>query len=80
MLARESLFQQYGQTYLGVVPTAAEHAGNFAGITNTAGAAIALKKPYSSYAVFPGNIIPTSMIDPVGAKIVSSILCPTGLR
>ena len=71
MFSWESLFQQYGQTYLGVVPTAAEHGGDFAGITSTAGVPITLKNPYSSYAVFPGNVIPTSLIDPIGAKIVS---------
>ncbi len=71
MFSWETLLQQYGQSYLGVVPTAAEHAGNFAGIVSTAGAAITLKNPFSSYAVFPGNIIPASLMSPIGQKIVS---------
>jgi hypothetical protein len=71
MFSWETLLQQYGQSYLGVVPTALEHAGNFSGDVSNTGAPITLKNPFSSYAVFPGNIIPTSLMSPIGQKIVS---------
>ncbi|HEY3837746.1 MAG TPA: carboxypeptidase regulatory-like domain-containing protein [Bryobacteraceae bacterium] len=72
MFSWESLQNHYGESYLGTVPTAAEHDGNFAGIKNNTGAAITLKNPLSTptYAPFPGNIIPASMISPIAQKII----------
>ena len=34
------------------------------------GSAITIKNPYSSYAVFPDNTIPTSLISPIAQKIM----------
>jgi hypothetical protein len=70
MFSWESQMNPYGTSSLGVVPTAAEHQGNFAGDVSSAGVPIAIKNPYASYAPFPGNIIPDSMISPVAQKII----------
>ncbi len=71
MFSWESQLNPYGETYLGVVPTAAKRSGDFSGDTSTSGAALTIKNPYGSYAPFPGNIIPISVQDPVGQKILS---------
>jgi hypothetical protein len=71
MFSWETQINPYGETYLGVVPSVAKHDGNFAGDVSTSGAAITIKNPYGSYAPFPGNIIPASVQNPVGQKILS---------
>jgi hypothetical protein len=71
MFSWETQMNPYGESYLGVVPTAAEHQGNFAGDVSSSGVPITIKNPFSSYAVFPGNIIPASLMSPIGQKIVS---------
>lgn len=63
-----------GLTYVSTVPTLAERAGNFSGLaqliydpTTTVEAA---NGTYSRTA-FPGNKIPTALIDPVGANLIN---------
>jgi hypothetical protein len=72
MFSWESLLNPYGESYLGTVPTAAEHLGDFSGDKNNTGAPITIKNPLSTptYAPFPGNIIPASMISPIAQKII----------
>src|SRR5579859_3058323 len=70
MFSWESFRQIQGQSHLGVVPTAAQEAGNFAG-----GAPI--KDPLATgtcnatngAACFPGNQIPLSRFSPISLKI-----------
>jgi outer membrane receptor protein involved in Fe transport len=69
MVSEESYRITWGQNEQGVVPTAAEHGGDFTGDTSNTGAKIILKNPFSSYAVFPGNIIPVSLMNPVGVAV-----------
>ena len=71
MFSWETQINPYGETYLGVVPTLAKRNGNFAGDVSSTGAAITIKDPFGAYAPFPGNIIPASVINPIGAKILS---------
>ncbi len=71
MFSWETQLNPYGESYLGVVPTAAEHNGDFAGVLSSAGVPIVIKNPFASYAPFPGNTIPVSMMSPIGQKIVS---------
>jgi hypothetical protein len=65
------------------VPTAAERSGDFSGTLNADGTPDIIYNPFSSHQVtdasgntyytrdpFPGNKIPSNMIDPVGAKIL----------
>ncbi|MFB3825138.1 MAG: TonB-dependent receptor domain-containing protein [Bryobacteraceae bacterium] len=59
------------------VPTALQRAGNFSETTTAAGVLIRIYDPATYVAStrtrtpFPGNVIPSSRFDPVGAKIVS---------
>jgi len=64
------------------VPTAAERAGNFSQDFNPAGALKTIYNPFSTAAAanstggyvrtpFPGNVIPSNLIDPVGAAAAS---------
>jgi outer membrane receptor protein involved in Fe transport len=69
MISEESFRQIWGENEQGVVPTAAEQAGDFAGEVSNTGKAITLKNPFSKYAVFPGNIIPQSLMSPVGLAV-----------
>jgi outer membrane receptor protein involved in Fe transport len=57
----ESYRQTSGQSQLGVVPTAAQRLGNFAGMAP-------LKDPFASGTFFPANQIPVSLWSPVSAK------------
>ena len=59
--------QPQQSTYL--VPTAAELAGNFQGVTRN-GQQVTIKNPLTGLP-FPNNIIPSSMINSVGAKLAS---------
>lgn len=68
-----------GAFSLFTVPTAAERGGDFSGALNSAGQLKTIFNPYSTApdpanagqflrTPFPGNIIPPSMLDPVGVK------------
>jgi hypothetical protein len=57
------------------VPTALERAGNFSQSFKSAGALYAVKDPTTG-APFPGNIIPTSRMDPNSAKLLSVFPLP----
>ena len=52
-----------------LVPTAAERNGDFSGLTRN-GQPVTIRDPLTGQA-FPGNRIPASRFDPVGAKILS---------
>ncbi len=52
-----------------LVPTAAELAGNFAGVTRS-GQQVTIKDPITGLP-FPGNVIPADRINPVSAKLLS---------
>src|SRR3954469_17997688 len=52
-----------------LVPTAAELAGNFNGVTRS-GAQVTIKDPLTGLN-FPGNVIPVSRLNPVGLKLAS---------
>ncbi|HZR25711.1 MAG TPA: TonB-dependent receptor, partial [Vicinamibacterales bacterium] len=52
-----------------LVPTAAELAGNFNGVTR-GGNQVTIKDPLTGLP-FPGNVIPASRLNPVGAKLAS---------
>jgi outer membrane receptor protein involved in Fe transport len=69
MLSEESYRQVWGENRSGIVPTALERTGDFAGEVSNTGKAITLKNPFSSYAAFPGNIIPVSLLSPVGLAV-----------
>ncbi|MEO7146042.1 MAG: carboxypeptidase-like regulatory domain-containing protein [Bryobacteraceae bacterium] len=64
------------------VPTAAERAGDFSGALNAAGQLKTIYNPFSTTSdpnnagqylrmPFPGNVIPASLLDPVGVKAAS---------
>jgi len=57
-----------------LVPTAAELAGNFNGVTRN-GTQVIIKDPKTGI-VFPGNQIPASRLDPVGLAIAKSFPTP----
>ena len=50
MISEESYRLTWGENASGIVPTAAQQAGNFAGDVNNAGKPITLKNPFSNYA------------------------------
>jgi carboxypeptidase family protein len=54
------------------VPTAAEAAGNFAGVTSNTSAPITIMNP-TTHAPFPGNVVPQNMINPYGQALLSLI-------
>jgi hypothetical protein len=64
------------------VPTAAERAGDFSALTDSAGRPIVIYDPLSTDPVtgarqaFPGNRIPANRINPVGANMVSYLPLP----
>ena len=67
-----------GSTNVLTVPTALQRTGDFSQTFTTAGKLIPIYDPNSTQLVngayvrtpFPGNVIPTSVIDPVGAKFL----------
>jgi len=73
-----------GSTFLTTVPTSAQRAGNFSQTRTATGALIPIYDPFSTTLVngtytrtqFPGNIIPASAINPVGAKLNSYFPLP----
>ena len=60
-----------GATFIGTVPTAAQRSGDFSGI------AAPIFNPYTTNpttkarTVFPGNVIPASLLDPVAVKMAA---------
>ena len=69
-----------GIVNLNSVPTAAERVGNFSNYTNSAGQLIKIYDPLSTVenangtftrTPFPGNVIPTSELNPVGLNVAS---------
>jgi outer membrane receptor protein involved in Fe transport len=69
MVNEESYRETWGENESGNVPTAAEQGGNFAADVNNTGKQLTLKNPFSSYALFPGNKIPSSLMSPVGLAV-----------
>ena len=84
--AWEAYGSRQGATFLATVPLPAMYGGDFSGYKNAAGAVIPIYDPltqcgrYSNAACgtgtvqrapFPGNLIPTSRIDPVAAKFLA---------
>lgn len=65
------------QVRIGSFPTAQQQAGNFSDLRNTNGTLIPIYDPYSTQGsgttatrqIFPGNVIPSSLIDPVAKNI-----------
>jgi hypothetical protein len=64
-----------GSIVMSQVPTALERAGNFSQTISTSGSRPTIYQPGSQYAgnaqPFPGNIIPPSMINPLGTAIMN---------
>jgi hypothetical protein len=58
------------------VPTALERIGDFSQSVNTNGTRITVQDPLNKKAAFPGNIVPSSRIDPIGAKILALFPLP----
>jgi hypothetical protein len=72
MVSEESYRQIWGQNQSGTVPTAAEQRGDFSQDVSNTGAKITIKNPFASGSpAFPGNIIPVSLMNPVGLKVAS---------
>ena len=69
MISEESYRLDWGQNKQGRVPTAPERSGNFAGDLSNTGAKLTLKNPFSNNTAFPGNIIPVSLMSPVGLAV-----------
>jgi outer membrane receptor protein involved in Fe transport len=70
MVSEESFRQVWGENRSGIVPTALEQSGNFSQDINIkTGKVLTLKNPFSSYAAFAGNIIPVSMMSPIGLAV-----------
>jgi hypothetical protein len=71
-----------GQVFFGSIPSQRQRTGDFSQTLNAKGQLISIYDPFSSAAdpsnaghyvrtAFPGNIIPTSRIDPVAAKLIN---------
>jgi hypothetical protein len=56
-------------------PTAAERAGDFSALTNTAGQRVIIYDPLT-HLPFPNNIIPANRINPVSAKMIGYLPLP----
>jgi Carboxypeptidase regulatory-like domain len=76
----EALRQPSTASTLATVPTQAERTGNFSAALNASGTQNLIYNPFATTRLsdgtftrqaFPGNVIPTRLIDPVGAKIMS---------
>jgi hypothetical protein len=87
-VAYEGLRQSSATTATDAVPTALQRTGDFSQTRNAAGAPITIYDPNTTVAQgsgyirspFPGNVIPTSMINPVSANIIKySPLADTSL-
>jgi len=58
-----------------IFPTSAERLGDFSALTNTAGQRVTIYDPLT-HLPFPGNIIPSSRINPVAANILKYLPLP----
>ncbi len=66
------------------LPTAAEHAGDFTGVTSSNGHPVTIYNPFTTQPAgnafvrtpFPGNQIPASLINPTSARLMSFIPLP----
>jgi hypothetical protein len=76
-----------GSTFLGSVPTIAQRAGDFSQTFNSSGQLVTIYNPFSTVpnpssagqyirTQFSGNMIPTSMVDPVAAKMIDYYPAP----
>src|SRR5262249_2338807 len=84
----EGLRQGSPSTSIVTLPTALERAGNFSQTLNPNGSLSVIYNPFSLRAnpsgagfirdAFPGNVIPASLMDPVGVKTVALYPQPTG--
>ncbi|MBI3207632.1 MAG: TonB-dependent receptor plug domain-containing protein [Candidatus Solibacter usitatus] len=70
MASFEGYRLSWGQTRVGVVPTALQHVGDFSKTVSNTGVPITVRNPYASNQPFAGNIIPASLFSPVAKKIV----------
>ena len=75
MVTWESLREKAGQSQLQLVPTPAMLSGNFAGVTNAAGAPITIVDPLTKLP-FPGNQIPANRLNPVAVNLASFYPAP----
>jgi hypothetical protein len=79
--SRTRLFFFFSEDYLSfltpgslnkfTMPTALERAGDFSKTTTTTGTLIKITDPTNNNAQFPGNIIPTSRINPLGYAMMN---------
>jgi outer membrane receptor protein involved in Fe transport len=76
MISEESYRIIWGENEQGVVPTLAKQEGNFAGDVSNTGAPITIKNPFNKNVAFPGNIIPVSMMNPVGVAVAKFYPAP----
>jgi hypothetical protein len=58
------------------VPTALERTGDFSQSVNTNGSKITVNDPLNGKKAFPGNIVPASRVNPVGAAILNLFPSP----
>jgi hypothetical protein len=83
----EDVVQRTPDSINGVVPTAAERGGDFSQTRNAAGQLLQIYDPLTTVpnpqqagqyirSVFPGNIIPSSRINPISAKIAAYFPLP----
>src|SRR6185437_15682486 len=67
--------ERVGSTHVLSVPTAAQRAGDFSQTFTAAGQLVRIYDPNSTVgttrSAFPGNVIPVSRIDPVGAALAA---------
>lgn len=83
----EGLRDSNPSSLLTTMPTAAQRSGDFSQTFNSDGSLAVIYNPFStvqnpdgtySRTAFPGNKIPTSLLDPVGSKVASLLPLPTG--
>ncbi|MBM3759764.1 MAG: hypothetical protein FJW36_05915 [Acidobacteria bacterium] len=77
----EGMRQQSPNTLITTVPTALQRSGNFSETRNADGSVSAIFNPFTTRPnpngagfvrdAFPGNIIPQSLFDPVGARVLA---------
>jgi hypothetical protein len=81
----EGTRQSSATTKLMTVPTAAERAGDFSNTRDSNGNLISIFNPYSTYKTpdgktlrnpFPGNVLPTSLLDPVALNVMKYYPAP----
>ena len=76
MVSEESYRIVWGENEAGNVPTVAEQTGNFSQDVSNTGAKITIKNPFSNNVAFPGNIIPVSLMSPVGLAVAKFYPAP----